>query len=218
MASRGTSWSPPHLPLKQNPACREMAVSPSALCCRLCCRWCVFARVKHAGRKCLRAARQFIQATLCRATRLFPAICRHIVIFNFPSRASRKKHSVTHKHACIRWAKAQTRSTWPLGPVTHSQVLTFDGLVDTLEGRRGRGGVVHSCVHVVHVSRGGKNAGDFPHIYLKVHFDNAVLVWYTWQIQPLSACICFLSSSGAVLRFHHKLLTGSQHAITESIF
>lgn len=49
---------PPHLPLKRNPACREMAVSPSALCWSLCCRWCVcvFARVKHVGRKCLRAA------------------------------------------------------------------------------------------------------------------------------------------------------------------
>lgn len=42
-------------------------------------------------------------------------------------------------------------------------------------------GVVHSCVHVVHVSRGKKkkkSASDLPYIYLKVHFDNAVLVWY----------------------------------------
>lgn len=94
---------PPHLPLKRNPACHEMAVSPSALCWSLCCRWCVcvFARVKHAGRKCLRAARQFIQATLCRASH--SALPSHLSTYcdfqlSFPGLTKALCHTQTHTH------------------------------------------------------------------------------------------------------------------------
>lgn len=146
----------PHLLLKQDPVC-------------VC-------EGQRSSRKWLRGARQFAEATLFRATQLFQPSVDTLWFSILLRHVQALTKALSHTCARIRWVEAQTPGTWPLGPVTHSQVLTFDCVVVW-----SRWGAVCACCACE--SR-RKNANDFfSSHYLKAHFDNVVLVQYVWKIK-----------------------------------
>lgn len=108
---------------------------------------------------------EFIKATRWRGDQLFPAICRHIVIFIFLPSIYKHSQKLSHTRAHASAEHTHTHRTWPLWPTTHSWLRTFDALM-------GHPGLVCACVCTWVV---GKCKWLFSLVFESV-FDNAVLV------------------------------------------